>query len=77
MATTPMPQSHYDNALWPNYCAYKDISVFGTQKVYTIDGTLPPEEVLHQTIALLAHGDGKPEFGPASAASRGLDAAKL
>lgn len=20
MATTPMPQSHYDNALWPNYC---------------------------------------------------------
>ena len=23
MATTPMPQSHYDNALWPNYCAYK------------------------------------------------------
>ena len=74
MSTTPMPQSHYDNSLWPNYCAYKDISVYGTEKVYTIDGTLPPEEVLSQTIAMLAHGDEYLAFGPASS---GLDAAKL
>ena len=53
MATTPMPQSHYDNALWPNYCSYKDISVFGTSKVHTIDGTLPPEGVLAEAIAML------------------------
>ena len=53
MATTPMPQSHYDNALWPNYCSYKDISVFGTAKVHTIDGTLPPEGVLAEAIAML------------------------
>ena len=72
-----MPQSHYDNALWPNYCAYKDISVYGTEKVYTIDGTLPPEEVLCQTIAVIAGGDEEPAFGPAAAALRGLDAAKL
>jgi hypothetical protein len=77
MATTPMPQSHYDNGLWPNYCAYKDVSVYGTEKVHTVDGTLPPEEVLRQTIAVLAHGDEEPAFGPAAAASCGLDAAKL
>ena len=77
MATTPMPQSHYDNGLWPNYCAYKDVSVFGTDKVYTIDGTLQPEDVLSQTIAMLAHGVDHPAFGPAVAAPDRLVAAKL
>ena len=74
MATTPMPQSHYDNGLWPNYCAYKDISVYGTDKVHTIDGTLPPQAVLSQTLAMLAHGGGDTAVALLPGA---LDAAKL
>ena len=29
MSTTPMPHEQYDKCLWPNYCCYKDISVWG------------------------------------------------
>ena len=80
MATTPMPQSHYDNGLWPNYCAYKDIGVFGTQKVATIDGTLQVDEVLMEGIAMLADGgaDGTSLFAPAAAgAGAAPNAARL
>lgn len=69
MATTAMPQAHYDNSLWPNYCCYKDVSVFGTTKLYTIDGTLTIEQVRGETLAMLADGglDGVAAFSPAAA----------
>ena len=55
MTTSTMHNPQYEMCLWPNYVAFKDISVWGgsTNRMFTIDATLPKEALLASALQFL------------------------